>query len=36
MRGALVRRLSQLGDLAAAARQPATASTLPASKVGHS
>jgi DNA-binding transcriptional ArsR family regulator len=34
MRGALVRRLSQLGDLAAAARQPA-APPIPSSKVGH-
>jgi DNA-binding transcriptional ArsR family regulator len=33
MRGALVRRLSRLGDLAAAARQPAI-STIPSSKVG--
>ncbi len=34
MRGALVRRLSRLGDLAAAAGQPA-ASTVTSSKVGH-
>lgn len=34
MRSALVRRLSHLGDLAAAAGQPVT-STIPSSKVGH-
>jgi DNA-binding transcriptional ArsR family regulator len=35
MRSALVRRLSRLGDLASAARQPA-ASAIPSSEVGHS
>jgi DNA-binding transcriptional ArsR family regulator len=35
MRGALVRRLSRLGALAATAGQPAS-STIPTSKVGHS
>jgi ArsR family transcriptional regulator len=34
MRGSLVRRLTRLGDLAAAARQPA-APPVPSSKVGH-
>jgi DNA-binding transcriptional ArsR family regulator len=34
MRGALVRRLSRLGDLAATASQP-DASPIPSSKVGH-
>lgn len=34
MRSALVRRLSRLGDLAAAAGQP-VASAIPSSKVGH-
>jgi hypothetical protein len=35
MRGALVRRLSRLGDLAAAAGRPGD-EIIPSSKVGHS